>query len=77
VKDEKGNIVHWSCETLSPGKLSRSGWKRDSLKPGEAVTITFAPAKTGAPIGLLRKVVLADGTVLSAAADDTYVAPKE
>src|SRR5579884_3728588 len=60
VKEDQGNVVHWSCEALSPGKLTRSGWKRDSVKPGEEVTITLAPAKTGAPIGLLRKLVLPD-----------------
>ena len=33
--------------------------------------------QTGAPVGLLKKLILPDGTVLSAMADVTYVAPKE
>jgi len=77
VKDAKGNIVHWSCETLSPGKLTRSGWTRNSVKVGDSITITVSPAKTGAPVGSLKKLVLPDGTALTALADDNYVAPKE
>lgn len=66
VKEEKGNIVHWACEALPPGRLTRgSGWTKNSLKPGDEVTITLSPAKTGAPVGSLRKVVLADGKVLT------------
>ncbi len=64
VKDEKGAMVHWACETLSPGKLARNGWSREILKSGDAITITLNPSKSGAPVGSLVKVVLANGTVL-------------
>lgn len=33
VKDAKGGVVHWGCETLSPGKLARAGWDKDAVKP--------------------------------------------
>ena len=66
AKDEKGKVVHWACETISPGKLARgSGWTKNSLKPGDEITITLQPAKTGAPVGNLTKIVLADGKVLT------------
>ena len=64
VKDDKGNVVHWSCETLSPGKLIRSGWTKDGVKPGDDITITLIPAKSGAPVGFLNKLVLPDGKTL-------------
>ncbi len=64
VKDNSGNVVHWSCETLSPGKLFRSGWNKNVLKPGDQITITVGPSKAGKPIGSLRKLVLADGKEL-------------
>ena len=64
VKDDKGNVVHWGCETWSPGKLARSGWTKNSLKPGDQITITLAPSKKGLPLGSLRKIVLADGKEL-------------
>jgi uncharacterized protein DUF6152 len=56
VKNAKGNTVHWACETLSPGKLSRAGWSRDAVKPGDQITITLFGAKTGEPVGLLRNL---------------------
>ena len=58
VKDANGKIVHWSCETLSPGRLTRAGWKKNSLKPGDPIAVTLIPAKTGAPVGYLHKLVL-------------------
>lgn len=65
VKDSKGNVAHWSVETLSPGKLARSGWSKDSLKAGDQITITVWAAKSGAPVGFMRKLVLAGGKELS------------
>ena len=64
VKDTKGSIVHWSIETLSPGKLARAGWTKDAVKPGDQVTLTFSPAKNGALMGFLQKVVFLDGKQL-------------
>ena len=64
VKDNNGNVVHWSCETFSPGKLVRSGWSKASLKAGDQAAITLNPSKSGKPVGFLRKVVLANGKEL-------------
>jgi hypothetical protein len=65
VKDDKGKVMHWSVETYSPGKLVRAGWTKDSVKVGDQVSITLIPAKSGAPVGFLHKLVLPDGTVLA------------
>lgn len=56
AKNSNGNVVHWGCETLSPGKLTRAGWTRDVVKPGDRITITLFAAKDGAPVGLLQKL---------------------
>jgi len=64
AKDPKGSVVHWSIETLSPGKLARAGWTKDAVKPGDQVTVTFSPAKNGSPTGFLQKVVFLDGKQL-------------
>jgi len=64
AKDAKGSVVHWSIETLSPGKLARAGWTKDAVKPGDQVTVTFSPAKNGSPTGFLQKVVFLDGKQL-------------
>jgi len=64
VKDDKGNVTHWSTETFSPGKLVHMGWSKDSLKPGDQVTIILNPAKNDSPVGYLLKLILADGKEL-------------
>lgn len=67
VKDDKGQIVHWGGEMNSPAVLSRSGWTRHSLQPGDQITITIAPTKVpGTHVGLVGKVVLANGQALEA-----------
>jgi hypothetical protein len=68
VKDDKGGTVSWSVESQSPGILRRNSWSRTSIKPGDQITVTLAPAKNGAPVGFSGnrdgKVVFADGHVL-------------
>jgi hypothetical protein len=51
VKDAKGKIVHWTCETHSPGVLKRNGWNEDSLKPGDEITIILDASRNGDPLG--------------------------
>jgi hypothetical protein len=60
VKDD-GHVVNWAFETAGPNLLSRLGWKRDSLKVGDRVTVVAYPAWDGAKIASARSVVLADG----------------
>jgi Family of unknown function (DUF6152) len=64
VKDEKGSVAHWTVETFSPGKLARAGWKKEDLKPGDEVTVSFYPAKNGSPMGFLVNMILPDGRKL-------------
>jgi len=55
--------VMWFCG-FSLNNLSRQGWRRSSLKPGDTVTITLNPLRNGKKGGLFNKVVLPNGTVL-------------
>jgi hypothetical protein len=64
AKDSKGSVVHWSVETLSPGKLARAGWTQDAVKIGDQVTLMFSPAKDGSPKGFLQRIVFSDGRQL-------------
>jgi hypothetical protein len=61
AKDESGKIVNWDFELASPNGLMRRGWTRNSLKPGDIVTVSGFRAKSGLPIGNARTVTLADG----------------
>ncbi len=51
-----GAMVEWSIEGGSPNGLSRQGWKRSSLKAGDAVEIVIHPLKNGSNGGSLMKV---------------------
>jgi hypothetical protein len=69
VKDDKGTVTHWACESLSPGKLARNGWSREAIKPGDAITITLMPSRSGAPVGNLVRVILPNGSTLGSRDD--------
>jgi hypothetical protein len=61
VKDDAGNITHWQCEGGAPNSLRRNGWNRESLKPGETITVDGSLAKDGSKTINARSVILADG----------------
>ena len=65
MTDDQGTVRHWACETMSPSKLSRKGWAPDSLKTGDAITITMDPSRNGASSGYVERIVLANGNVLN------------
>jgi hypothetical protein len=65
VDDGQGGKVEWACEGRAPGILLRAGWTRNSLKPGETVTVDMSPAKNGSKTSIIARVTKADGTILS------------
>ena len=61
VQPEGGGAPQeWSLETTSPGVLTRNGWTRNSLKPGDRVSVTFSPLRDGSHGGGLNSVTLVD-----------------
>jgi len=64
VKDDKGNVLHWSGEAGSPSALRLLGWSQSSIAAGDTITVYIYQSKTGNPVGRLNKIVLADGTEL-------------
>src|SRR5579871_3905690 len=60
VPGEAGAVKHWSVELGSPSILRNSGWKHDTLKPGEKITLIINPLKNGNPGGLLVQANLPD-----------------
>jgi hypothetical protein len=58
--------TNWAVELNSPNALLRAGWRRDTLKPGDVVTIEGSLAKDGSPTGNARSVMTADGRKLFA-----------
>lgn len=59
-----GKMQHWSIELNSPNNLTRQGWKRSSLKPGDKVKLRIAPLRGGKHGGLFLDLRLPDGKVL-------------
>jgi hypothetical protein len=55
-----GDPQEWSIETTSPGVLTRSGWTRHSLNPGDHVSVEFNPLRDGSHGGGLNSVTLLD-----------------
>src|SRR5579863_4765937 len=55
----------WVFEVSSPGVLTRSGWTKHSLQPGDHAIFHYAPLRDGSPGGFLLKVNLPDGRELS------------
>lgn len=71
VKDGSSGTANWACETGGPNALIRQGWKRDSMKTGDRVTVNGYLAKDGSKTCDARQVTLADGRkIFSGSADD-------
>lgn len=65
VPNEKGEQVLWAVELTSPTYLVRAGWKSNTLKPGDKVTVVGRPLKSGEPgSAIFTSVTLADGRTL-------------
>ena len=55
----------WIFEVSSPGVLTRSGWTKRSLQPGDHAVFHYAPLRAGGLGGFLMKVNMPDGKELS------------
>lgn len=66
VKDDNGNVVHWVIESSAASANQARGVRltRESLKPGDKVTITMMVAKNGQPVGRIHRLVLPDGRMV-------------
>ena len=59
VKDAAGSIQQWSGERSGPNSMARNaGWNRNTLKPGDQVTVSGRQAKNGTYTMAISKIVL-------------------
>ena len=70
VKDDSGKVVNWAAEGAPPNALYRNGWRKDSLKVGDAITVNAYRAKDGSSTVNVRVVILPDGTSFYAGTAD-------
>ncbi len=68
IPNESGGVDQWSIELNSPNNLSRQGWKSDSVKPGDKISVVIWPLRSGEKGGLFISLTFPDGRVLDEAA---------
>jgi len=67
VTDARGRVTRWRAETNAPVVLQRRGWSRDTIKPGQLVTIDGWPSRDGKPYMRMRRAVDANGRLIGTA----------
>ena len=66
VPNAKGKLETWGVEMTSPTYLVRAGWKNNSVKPGDKVSVKVHPVKEGdVKGGIFVSITLADGRTLT------------
>ena len=61
AKDDTGKVSNWGVEGGAPNALFRNGWRKDSLKVGDTVTVEGFKSKDGLPRANANRVTLPDG----------------
>jgi hypothetical protein len=61
-----GQMQRYLLEASSPNELLRWGWKANTVKVGDKVTVDLFMLKNGKPGGLLFKLTTKDGAVYHA-----------
>ncbi|QKS01167.1 hypothetical protein F9288_17190 [Sphingomonas sp. CL5.1] len=64
-KDGSGT-TSYTLECSSTNMMSQSGWKFNTIKVGDKVTVDFYPLRSGKPGGMLKTVTLSNGKTLKA-----------
>ena len=67
VKNADGTTTDWTFTTGSATALAERGITKvgpTALKVGEQLTVTFTPARNGSPLGGLKLIKRADGSVI-------------
>ncbi len=65
VADADGKVTNWNLELASPNVLIRNGWTRNSLKPGDKVSVTGLQAKDSSTAGYANSITFPDGRKLA------------
>jgi hypothetical protein len=78
VAEAGGKVANWALETAGPNALFRQGWRRDSLKVGDHVTVTAYRARDDSHVASAREVVIQGGRrVFTGSAADGGPAPQQ
>jgi hypothetical protein len=61
IDEATGMPLQYALEMGSVGRSTYDGWTRNTVRPGDPVTVTFAPLRDGSRGGMYLSVVLPDG----------------
>jgi hypothetical protein len=64
VANASGGTDRWAFEGMSPNHLSREGWTKRTLKPGDRINLTYYALKDGRKGGFNVSVTFADGKTI-------------
>ncbi len=73
--EQSGETVEWELQLGPVNVISRRGWTRDALSPGDQVTVRANPMTDGSPYGILRSVDREGGFSLAAGVQAPEVTP--
>jgi len=80
VTGEDGKVSQWVAEGQAPNVIFPAGYRRDSFKKGDQVSVSVEPVKNGQQAGRILESVLADGKKLgraSSAGSDAAIIRRE
>jgi hypothetical protein len=77
VKGTDGKVVTWNFELGAIPVLLKQGWRKDSLKAGDQVSVEGSLAKDGSKSANARSVVLANGKKVFAGSSGGDAAPNQ
>ena len=60
IKDENGKVTNWNFELGAIPVLLKQGWRKDSLKVGEMVTVTGNRAKNPESMNVGQATILSE-----------------
>ena len=66
VKGKDGKVVNWALEGGPPNVLYRQGWRKDTVKPGDQVTVKGFRARDGSNLASCSSITFPDGREISA-----------
>jgi Family of unknown function (DUF6152) len=72
VSGSDGKAVIWAIEMNSPQNLIPLGWKRNTIKAGDKVSVVIHPLRDGQPGGQYMSITLADGRVMDGNGPSSY-----
>lgn len=65
VPDGKGGSTEWEFEGSSVGRLSSTGFRKDSVARGDTITVAYNPRRDHTLGGFFVAIKMPDGTTLT------------